>query len=115
MRTTTEKPKAEGDCSPATCSLEGKLKVGAKIRLGEKFCEGNGCSAGEIIELVEGTFEHENGLYTEYLTAPAVWCDVQRDFESIYHMFGNDLEDFADCEILEANSQESASTPRGDC
>jgi hypothetical protein len=28
-----------------------------------------------------------------------------REFDSIYHLFGNNLEDFSDCEIVEANHE----------
>ena len=49
--------------------------------------------------MVEGHFEYDNGLYTEYQTAPS-WWDAEEDFESIYHLFGNKLEDFMDCEVV---------------
>lgn len=78
------------------------LKVGDKIKIGNK-CAEESCgrfSAGDIITLVEGSFEHDNGLYTEHLKEPAIWNDELHEFDSIYHLFGNDLEDFLDCEII---------------
>lgn len=80
--------------------LESKLVVGTKIKFGKKFAELFGLEEGEIIELVEGSFEYDNGLYTENQTAPSVWDENLKDFYSIYHLFGNDLEDFMDCEIV---------------
>lgn len=80
--------------------LEEKLVVGAKIRIGKKYAEKHFCQEGEIIELVEGYFEYDNGLYVEDQTAPSVWDEGRKDFSSIYHLFGNDLEDFEDCEVL---------------
>ncbi len=84
--------------------LEQKLVVGTKIKFGEKFAEENGYKSGDIIELVDGTFEHDNGLYTEWQHSPSIWNEEQKEFDSIYHLFGNDLEDFMDCEIIHVNS-----------
>jgi hypothetical protein len=84
----------------ATEELEEKLIVGAKIKLGKIYADEHFSTEGEIIELIEGHFEYDNGLYTEDQTAPAIWDEKQKDFNSIYHLFGNDLEYFADCEIL---------------
>lgn len=81
-------------------NLEVKLTVGTRIKLGEKYCDGRSLMPGEIITLVKGEFEFENGLYTEIQTAPAIWNEEQKEFDSIYHLFGNDLECFDDCEIL---------------
>ncbi len=81
--------------------LEEKLIVGAKIKLGKDYCSGRGFKTGEVITLVEGHFEHDNGLYTEDQTAPAFWDDGAKDFDSIYHLFENDLSGFEDCEVIE--------------
>lgn len=83
-----------------TEELEEKLVVGAKIKIGKMYAKEHFCTEGEILELVEGFFEHDNGLYTENQSAPAIWDESQKCFESIYHLFGNELEDFADCEVL---------------
>lgn len=80
--------------------LEEKLIVGTKIQIGKKYSEQYGFKEGEIIELMEGYFERDNGLFTVEETAPSVWCKKQKDFDSIYHLFGNDLENFLDCKIL---------------
>lgn len=80
--------------------LESKLIVGTKIRIGEQYAQKiGGYIAGDVIELVEGYFDYDNGLYCETQTAPAVWCEAQHDYDSIYHLFGNDLENFMDCKI----------------
>lgn len=83
--------------------LKNKLIIGTRIRIGEKYkksCAGL-FQTGQIIELVEGLFEHDNGLYTEYLKCPAWWDEKAGDFESIYHLFENDLSGFMDCEVIE--------------
>ena len=82
--------------------LEKKLTVGTRIKIGPKFCEysNNAFVPGEIIELVMGSFDFDNGLYTETQTAPSIWDENIKEFNSIYHLFENDLCAFLDCEII---------------
>ncbi len=77
-----------------------KLNVGTKIKIGEEYASKYGLKPNEVIELIEGEFEHDNGLYTEIQYAPSVWNKGNEDFDSIYHLFGNDLESFMDCEVV---------------
>lgn len=81
-------------------SLSKHLIVGAKIKLGSQYCKECGGTEGDIITLVKGEFEHDNGLYTSTQFSPAIWNEKQREFDSIYHLFGNDFEYFFDCEII---------------
>lgn len=80
--------------------LEDKLIVGTKIKIGKACAEKSGFKEGEVIELVDGEFEYDNGLYTENQHCPAIWAETRKEFDSIYHLFGNDLEDFLDSEII---------------
>lgn len=80
--------------------LKELLIVGAKIEIGNEYSKKTGFSPGQIITLVDGSFEYENGLYTEDVGCPAIWNEQQKEFDSIYHLFGNDLEDFADCKVV---------------
>lgn len=80
--------------------FEENLIIGAKIKIGKEYSKEYGFTEGEIIELIEGHFEHDNGLYTEDQTAPSIWDEKQKDFESIYHLFGNEFEKFLDCEVV---------------
>lgn len=76
-----------------------KLVVGAKIKIGKNYSKRSQLKAGKVITLIEGWFEYENGLYTEDVSAPSI--KIGDEFDSIYHLFGNDLEDFGDCEVLD--------------
>ena len=88
-----------------------KFKVGDHIRIGKKYSECVGqFEPGQIITLVEGQFEYDNGLYMEYQTAPSIWNEEDKDFDSIYHLFGDDLEDFMDCEVITTNKITSNDT-----
>jgi len=55
--------------------LEDNLVVGAKIKIGPKYAKKFGYKKGEILELVLGHFEYDNGLYTEDQQCPAVYDD----------------------------------------
>ena len=77
--------------------FEEKLLVGTKIKIGRKYADEQGFKEGEIITLVNGTFEIDKGI--EH--APSVWSESQKDFDSIYHLFGNDFEYFLDCVIID--------------
>ncbi|MFY7988741.1 MAG: hypothetical protein ACOVNP_07665 [Flavobacterium sp.] len=97
--------KVQGqDVSPndAKRVLAAALVVGAKVKIGKEYAEkiGKFFEAGQIIELVEGHFEYDNGLYIEDQTSPSWWDAEEEDFESIYHLFGNKLEGFMDCEVV---------------
>lgn len=80
--------------------LESKLIVGASVRIGRLYAENYGFVPGEIITLVEGHFEYDNGLYISDQTALAIYDKDSKDYDSIYHLFGNDFEYFMDCEII---------------
>jgi hypothetical protein len=86
-------------------NLEKRLKVGAKIKLGSEYCKNREFKAGDVITLIHGEFEFDNGLYSTTELCPAIWNEKLREFDSIYHLFGNNLEDFSDCEIVEANHE----------
>ena len=76
------------------------LEIGTKIKIGEKYASKYGFEPNKVIELVEGYFEEHNGLYPYTSTAPAIWNEEEKEFYSIFHLFGNDLEHFMDCTIL---------------
>lgn len=83
--------------------LSDALVVGAKIKIGEQYAKRfpSFFEYGQVIELVEGWFEHDNGLYVEDRACPSWWDNDEQDFQSIYHLFGNKFEDWMDCEIVQ--------------
>ena len=81
------------------------LVVGARIRLGPKYCKHSHLfKAGQVITLVEGVFERDNGLYDIEEYAPSVFVEVDREYNSIFHLFDNNLENFLDCEVLDGEN-----------
>lgn len=82
--------------------FESKLVVGTKIKISKEYVE-NGkyhFKENDIITLIEGEFEIENGLYTEIQKCPAIWNPELKEYDSIYHLFGNNFDNWFDCEIL---------------
>ena len=80
--------------------LERRLVVGAKVKLGKQYCARTPKDSGTVITLVNGEFYYDNGLYGTTETAPAIWNEEQKEFDSIYHLFDNELDGFLDCEIV---------------
>ncbi len=78
------------------------LEVGTKIKIGEKYNASvyNTFKKDEVITLVKGEFDCDNGLYETIEEAPSIWNEQQKEFDSIFHLFGNDLENFMDCEVV---------------
>ena len=85
--------------------LEEVLIVGASIQIGKQYAEAfPDFTEGQIITLIDGTFEYDNGLYTENQDCPSIW-NVD-EFDSIYHLFGNNFEYFYDCRVLPVTTLE---------
>jgi len=83
-------------------NLKNKLIIGAKIKIGPKYAKGSFVfDAGDIITLEEGHFWEGNGLYETELIYPVIWNKYDKEWDSIYHLFENDLSGFEDCEVIE--------------
>lgn len=79
-----------------------EFTVGDRIRIGKKFAIKNTAfKEGQIITLIEGVFEYDNGIYVEEEKAPSLWNEDTKEFDSVQHLFENDYSGFLDCEILE--------------
>lgn len=88
-------------------NIEPLLVVGAQVKIGRRYAkEVGGFKPGEIVTLVEGYFERDNGLYDVTETAPSIWDKDSEDFDSIYHLFGNNLEYWYDCKIVKPQTNE---------
>lgn len=76
------------------------LIVGAKIKIGKEYSKHSKFNEGDIIELIEGNFDND---FVSNVRCPAIYNDITKHFDSIYHLFGNYFESFMDCEILNNN------------
>lgn len=76
------------------------LVPGVSIKIGARYAlQNGGFEEGEVIKLVQGVFEVDDG-YGRVEYAPSVWNSKQNLFDSIYHLFGNDLNEMDDCVVL---------------
>lgn len=80
--------------------MEDLLQIGTKIKIGKNYSLDHGFKEGEIITLVGGEFECENGLYSYTDNCLAIWNEDCKEFDSIYHLFGNSFENWMDNEII---------------
>ncbi|WP_144509884.1 hypothetical protein [Bacillus sp. FJAT-22090] len=80
------------------------------IRFGEQYCEEHHRShlAGKTVKLTPQYFEEDNGLYCYEVEEPGI-CEPNSDEpDSIYHLFGNNFENFMDCSLIKGTEQDKA-------
>lgn len=78
------------------------IERGDSIKFGKQWCKehGNEDFVGKTIKLTPQYFEEDNGLYTYYSECPGIYNEEDEEAESIYHLFGNNFENFLDCELI---------------
>lgn len=79
-----------------------QFKEGDKIKFGIIYCNRTGRKylLNKTIELIMQPFEYDNGLYTENQDCLGIFNELEDEPESIYHLFGNNLDEFYDCKLL---------------
>lgn len=75
-----------------------ELQEGSIVVFGPEYIKKTQWDGPKVIALVTGYFEYDNGLYTECQTALSyIDPNDKSDPDSVYHLFGNDLENVLDC------------------
>lgn len=85
------------------------MKIGDKIVFGQEYCQQTGLShlLNKTIMLTPQYFEEDNGLHTYQVECPGIPPQDDHDEpDSIYHLFGDDLADIYDCEIIPAKEED---------
>lgn len=87
------------------------IERGDSIKFGKKWCKEHGSEelVEKTIKLTPQYFEEDNGLYTHYSECPGIYDADNDEAESIYHLFGNNFENFMDCVLIkgtEADKEE---------
>jgi hypothetical protein len=84
------------------------MKSGDKIKFGEKYCKKTGRLdlLNKTIMLSPQYFEEDNGLYVYEVECPGIYDSENEEADSIYHLFGNNLEGIHDCEIIPATKED---------
>lgn len=85
-----------------------RLKSGDKIKFGIKYCNKTGRKdlMNKTIMLTPQYFDYDNGLYCETQECPGIYDEKEEEADSIYHLFGNHLENFHDCILIEATEDD---------
>lgn len=89
------------------------IEKGDSVKFGERWCKENGWEElkNKTIMLSPQYFEEDNGLYNFATHCPGI-CDEDGEPHSIYHLFGNDLEDYMDCELIKGSDIDKANYQR---
>lgn len=84
------------------------MKNGDKIKFGEQYCQENGRMnlLNQTIMLTPQLFEEDNGLYCYQSEAPGIYVAEAEEPDSIYHLFGEDLSETLDCEVIPATEED---------
>ncbi len=85
-----------------------KIEGGDSIKFGIKYCTVSGRKnlLNKTIKLTPQWFEEDNGLYCYESCCPGIWNEKEKEADSVYHLFGNDLEDLMDCKIIKGTEQD---------
>lgn len=83
-----------------------KPKSGDKIKFGPIYCREKMCPEflNKTFMLTPQYFEDYNGLYTDCKECPGI--EIDGEAESIFHMFGNELDEFYDCILIPATPED---------
>lgn len=85
-----------------------KINGGDSIKFGIKWCNHYGRKdlLNKTIKLTPQWFEEDNGLYSYDSCCPGIWNEEDEEADSIYHLFGNNLELIMDCKIIKGNEKD---------
>lgn len=85
-----------------------KFKEGDSVQFGREYCEYTGKEylLGQTVMLRYQYFEYDNGLYTEDQSCLGIYNEEDEEADSIYHLFGNKLDGFMDCKLIEASESD---------
>lgn len=86
-----------------------EIEGGDSIVFGPTWCIANNRDdlKGKTVKLEPQWFECDNGLYVYHQVCaglPAI--DEDEIPDSIYHLFGNDLESFLDCTLIKGSKED---------
>lgn len=78
------------------------IERGDTVKFGVEWCKVYRSEhlINKTVKLTPQWFEDDNGLYTYDVECPGIYDEENQEAESIYHLFGNDFENFMDCELI---------------
>lgn len=87
-----------------------KFENGDSVKFGEKWCEAHNSMHlnGKTIMMTPQWFDYDDDLGGGIDVCPGIWEEGSEEADSIYHLFGNDFEDFMDCELIKGTEVDKA-------
>lgn len=84
------------------------IERGDSILFGEQWCKKHGSEdlKGKTVKLTPQYFEEDNGLYTYDSECPGIYDAEEGEAHSIYHLFGNEFENFMDCALIKGTEED---------
>lgn len=84
------------------------IERGDSIKFGEKWCMERGREdlVNQVVKLTPQWFEDDNGLYSYETECPGIYDKENEEADSIYHLFGNQFENFMDCELIKGTEED---------
>ncbi|NEW05932.1 hypothetical protein GK047_07905 [Paenibacillus sp. SYP-B3998] len=90
--------------------MEQKIKFerGDSVKFGKEWCKENHSKhlIGKTVMMTPQWFEYDNGLYCEEQECPGMLEEGSDEPESVYHLFGNEFENFMDCELVKGSESD---------
>ena len=82
------------------------IERGDSIKFGEQYCKAYGREElmDNTVKLTPQYFEEDNGLFTYTSECPGIYDEINEEADSIYHLFGNDFENFMDCVLIKGTA-----------
>jgi len=86
------------------------FKPGDSIKFGPEWCANCGLEelAGKTIMMQPHLFDYDDDMGGGWEEAPGMMLEGWSDPESIFHLFGNNLDEMMDCEHIKGGAQEKA-------
>lgn len=83
---------------------------GDSVKFGMKWCKEHRSKhlIGKVVMMTPPWFECDNGLYCEDQECPGMMEEGSNEPDSIYHLFGNNFENFMDCELIKGTDEDKA-------
>lgn len=90
--------------------LQMNIERGDSVKFGEKWCREHRREdlVNKVVKLTPQWFEEDNGLFTYYSECPGIYDEECEEADSIYHLFGNNFENFMDCELIKGTEADVA-------
>ncbi|MCP1306412.1 hypothetical protein [Paenibacillus tyrfis] len=92
--------------------MEQKIQFsrGDSVKFGQEWCKEHRCEhlSGKTIMMTPQWFEYDDDFGGGYQECPGMIVEDGQEPDSIYHLFGNDFENFMDCEHIKGTDEDKA-------